>query len=443
MFLYVASLMYDRNKMYKRRIKQWGLDKNNKDDEMRAIVHKTKARLDQGKRTKIHVRGNAIGDKEVIRYWRRKGKSVDDVIAYRPASVTPEAVEIVTPVPSRVATPTSLAVPERIFAEIHDYFEGSFTSGNWVYDNPEEFCSTRKGQENPIVDLHILMNHSLAACHLFSNHRCQDAGRMLDSVFSKFKKILSAEHPQTLSQILDTVICVRIKGRNEMGMAILRQFCALGEIVVGKQHPLRLICGWLASAHAFQFDEIIARCFQSVTDQLESFVGPMHYSTLISRAGNINEIIYARDQREELLQNLLGQCELHLGSSDVRTHHLRYELARHHHVSGQHAETLRVGQDLFAHIQYGQSPSETSLHYYILGLYVVAHSQWALGQMSLAEASLREAIALGVFEWGVCDSLAGLSLVYLEIWLAEMGRWSCAAEVRETRMGMLDPPEAF
>ena len=50
---YVTSLIYDRNKMYKRRIKQWGLDKNNKDDDMRFIVHKTKARLDQGKQSKI------------------------------------------------------------------------------------------------------------------------------------------------------------------------------------------------------------------------------------------------------------------------------------------------------------------------------------------------------------------------------------------------------
>ena len=116
--------------MYKRRIKQWGLDKKNKDDEMRAIVRKTKARLDQGKRSKIHVRGKAIGDEEVIRYFKRKGISIDDIIAYRAASVTPEAVEIVTPVPSRVATPTSLAVPERILTAIRDYFEGSFASGN-------------------------------------------------------------------------------------------------------------------------------------------------------------------------------------------------------------------------------------------------------------------------------------------------------------------------
>ena len=150
--------------MYKRRIKQWGLDKNNKDGEMRAIVHKTKARLDQGKQSKIHVRGKAISDEEIIRYWRRKGISTDDVIAHRAASVTPEAVEIITPVPSRVATPTSLAVPERIFTAIRDYFEASFTSGTWVSINPEIHCRIRKVQEDPAIDLSTLLFYSITAC---------------------------------------------------------------------------------------------------------------------------------------------------------------------------------------------------------------------------------------------------------------------------------------
>ena len=429
--------------MYKRRIKQWGLDKNSKDDEMRAIVRKLKARLDQGKRSKIHVRGKAVGDKEVIRYWRRKGISIDDVIAHRTASVTPEAVEILTPVPSRVATPTSLAVPERIFAAIRGYIEGSFASGTWVYDDPKLSCSTRKVQGDPTIYLDDLVNQSLTVCQLFSNDLYEEAGRILISLSSKFQKILSAEHPHTLRDILRTVMTVSLEGRNEIGMAVLRQFFALGEFVVGKEHPLRLICGWLASADAFQFDEIIARCLQSMTDHLERLVGPMHYSTLIFRTKYINETIYARDQREELLQSLLGQCELYLGSLDMRTYHLRYELTHHYYSCGQYAEALRVGQDLMTHVQYDQLSNTDHYFYHAFGLHLVALSQWGLGQTFLAEANLRKAIALRVSEWGTRDGLAGLCLVNLEQLLVEMGREMCAAEVREIRMGMLDPTEVL
>lgn len=427
--------------MYKRRIKQWGLDKNNKDAEMRVIARKTKVRLGQGKRSDVHVRGKAIDDEEVKRYWRRKGISIGDVIAHRKASVTPEAVEIVTPVPSRVATPTSLAVPEHIFATIRNYFGGSFASGNWVYDNPEFNCQARNVQGNTLKDLSNLKNHSSTICQLYSNGRYQEAGRILISLTSNFNKILLAEHPETLGQIFDIVTRVRHQGRNEIGMVILRQFFALGEFVVGKEHPLRLICGWLASADAIQFDEILARCFQSLADHFESFVGPMHYSTLSSRIYHITNIICTRGQSEELLQNLLGQCEHHLGSSDTRTHLLRYELAYHYYLSDQDAEALRVGQDLIAHIKYSQSPYTDHDFYHAHGLALVASSQWALGRMALAEANLRAAIALQTSRYSARDSQVGYWLVLLEQWLVEMGRWTSAAEVREKRMGMLDLPE--
>ena len=287
------------------------------------------------------------------------------------------------------------------------------------------------------------MNRSSTACRLFSDHRYQEAGRVLISLSSKFQEILSVEHPHTLSDILRTIITIRLQGRDEIGVAILRQFYALGEFVVGREHPLRLICGWLASADAFQFDEIIARCLQSVIDQMESFVGPMHYSTLLSRTFYINHVNRMRDQTEELLRGLLGQCELRLGSSDVRTYLLRHELVQYYIIDGQHAEALRLGQDLIAHGQHGRTPKGYHDVYHASSLYLVAFSHWALGQMLSAEANLREAIALRVSEWGTRDGLAGLWLVSLEQLLVNMGRWSCAAEVRETRMNMLGPPEVL
>ena len=350
-------------------------------------------------------------------------------------------MEIVTPVLSRVATPTSLAVPERIFSAIRDYFAGSFASGNWVYEDPQTNCYSKKKHQDRKRDLNGLKNRSLTACHLFSDHYYQEAGRLLISITSGLKNILLAEDPHTLGDILLTVMLVRLRRRDEIGIAILQQLCALGELVVGKKHPLRLICGWLASADAFHLDEIIARCFQSLIDQFENFVGPMHYSTLYTRTQCIDKVIHTRDQREELLQNLLRQCELHFGYSDVRTCHLRYELAHHYYAGGQDVEALRVGQELIAHAQYAQLDSGPHLHFHAQGLSLLAFSQWALGQMSLAEANIREAIALRISRWGTRDSHAQYLLVVLEDWLAEMGRWSCAAEVRETRLGMLDPAE--
>ena len=428
--------------MYKTHIKQWGLGKNNKDSEMRAIVRKNKQRIDRGKGSIIRIRGKAVDNAEVARYWKRKGVPMDEVIAQRTASATPEAVELFTPVPSRLTTPETFAVPERIFVKIRDYFTGSFESGNWVHDDPQIQCHKKQVQGDPMADLDALMLHNSTACQLFAKHSYQEVGKSLVSATAVLKKILLAEHPQTLGRILRTVMSMRLFRRHEIALAILRQCSALGKLVVGNEHPLRLICGWLALADASQFDEITARCLRSVTDHFESFLGLMHLSTLTSRIYYVAHVNRAQDisQRDDLLQNLLGQCELQLGTLDLRTFYLRYALAMHYLDGCHYFEALKVGQDLVAYAQHPQSPGNVRL-YYAQGLYIAARSQYALGETISAEANLRDAIESSVSSLGSHNSQARFWLVRLEEWLLEQGRSSSAAEVRERRMRMIDPTE--
>ena len=56
--------------MYKTHISKWGLDKKNKDHEMRAVVRKYRHREAQGKRSKIHIRGKERSFEEIVRYWK-------------------------------------------------------------------------------------------------------------------------------------------------------------------------------------------------------------------------------------------------------------------------------------------------------------------------------------------------------------------------------------
>ena len=433
--------MFIRVKMYKKRFTEWGLGKNNRDSEMRAIVRKNKQRRDRGKRSIIHVRGKAIDDGEVIRYWKRKGISIEDVIAHRTASATPEAVQLFTPVPSRLATPESFAVPERIFVEIRNYFKASFESGHWVHGDPQIQCYTRKVQGDQSSDLNALLTHCSTACYLFSTHSYEEAGKILLSATANLKRILSAEDPQTLDVILGTILNIRRSRRHEIASAILRQCSALGEVVLGNKHPLRLICGWLASADASQFEEIVVRCLQSVTDHFESFLGLMHALTLRSRIAYAHSIRKPSiNQSEQLLRGLVGQCELQLGSFDWRSFQVRYHLALHYLNCCQYAEALESVQHLFAHIHYSQCQDDVSF-FRSQSLYIVAKSHYALGDTLLAKTKIREAIEVRISGWGSHDSQARYWLVLLETWLLEEGQWNSAAEVRERRMGMIDPKE--
>ena len=143
----LKHLIIGREKMYKTRIKQWGLDKKNKEPEMRAIVRKHKQRTDQGKTSTILVRGQIRTIVEAFRYWGRKGVSMDEIIARQRASPTPETVTFFTPVPSPIPTPQALATPERMFRSIRDYIRGSFESRLWFSENPRCVCRSIKDED--------------------------------------------------------------------------------------------------------------------------------------------------------------------------------------------------------------------------------------------------------------------------------------------------------
>lgn len=45
--------------------------------------------------------------------------------------------------------------------------------------------------------------------------------------------------------------------RHEIALAILGQFSSVAEILLGDMHSLCRICGWLASVHSSQFEDVI------------------------------------------------------------------------------------------------------------------------------------------------------------------------------------------
>ena len=418
--------------MYKTRIKQWGLDKKNKANEMRAIIRKKKQLGDLGKSTAFRVRGQLVDYEDVVRYWERKGVRIDDVIAQRSNSKTPETVDCFVSLPFPTRTPESMTVPERILVSIRDYCKGSFETGTWFVTDPRTNCQTTKSQEDPFVDLKALHRQSTLACKLFARNQFKEAGQTLIHATSGIKRILLAEQPDTLQFLFNTLASVYSQGRYEIALAILRQFSALAEILVGEGHPLRCICGSLASLLPSQFEDIIARCNRSASDQFENFLGPMNWSTLLSRTTLIKGVDIYSDMSYKVfqLQALLRKCEATLGFRDPRTFEIRIKLAWYYYHKSDHVEAIRLGWDIVAHAQHADSSLDGS-EFSTEGLWIVAASQYALGETDSAEAYLREAIDIPLSEFDPYDDFTMHCLVILEEWLVEKGQLNSAAEVRK------------
>ena len=429
-----ASLIPLRVKMYKTQIKRWGLDKKNKEFEMREIVRKRKQRADQGKRSIIRVRGQIRDFTEVVRYWDRKCVCIDDIMARNIASPTPETVECTTPVPSPIMTPQVLAIPELMFRCVRDYFNGSFESGTWIKTEPLYSCYSINDEENAARDpLEKLNCHCVSACSLFEKNLFHEAGQTMIAATAQFKEILLAEHPESLIYLFSVLIFIRDRDRDEIALIILRQFSALGKVLLSSGHPLSRICEWADSVYASGFDDFVFRFMKVMADQFESFVGPMHYSTLVARVRHIN-MAQKGNFRAQMLQNLLNECEKTLRPYDVRVLWVRKCLAVEYFHERYYVEAWTLSQRNIACSQHARSLRTG----YEQDLSMVARCQYALGEVDLGIATLHKAIDSRMSRCGLQDCRAKMWLIQLEDWHLEQSHWSSAAQVRDWREKLLE-----
>ncbi|KAM0802989.1 hypothetical protein BDR22DRAFT_961051 [Usnea florida] len=425
-------------KMYKTHIQQWGLDKKVKDAEMRAVVRKNKQRADQGKSSIIRIRGQSRGLEEFLRHCDRKGLSIDDIIARHASSPTPDTVELLTPGPSRISTPQPLEVPERIFRCIRDYYSGSFESGNWVRTEVNLECYSIKCGQRAAIHADKFCRQCDSACTLFSMKLFEEGGRSLTAAFGRIKRMLLADQPGTISEILRLISKLRSWKREEIALIILRHFSDLSKELLGREHPLTHIFEWYGLLYASDSDEVVSRCIQGMADYFESFVGALHLSTLRFCIRSIEFVTQEGEARIQKLQKLLNQCEGDMQPYDNRVLWVRFNLALEYYNQNYFVESRNLGQENFADSQ--DIPSKVNRkHYETPALRTIALCQYALGEVDLGIANLNEAINSRLSIFGPQDPTARYWLVDLEVWHLEQGNWDVAEQIRDYRMRTLEP----
>lgn len=83
--------------MYKKRIKDWNLNKNHREKNIRAIIRKQTQRSAVGKPSSFTLYGRTVDSTDVPRYLKRKGLKAEDVVFSR--SATPVGLLCFTPEP--------------------------------------------------------------------------------------------------------------------------------------------------------------------------------------------------------------------------------------------------------------------------------------------------------------------------------------------------------
>ena len=368
---------------------------------MRAAVHKYHQVLDKGKRPVLYLHGKAFDYAEVARYWSRKGLSIDDVLDDETKGVTTDAVECIELAPSIITIPESLSTLERTIHTTRQYYQGSFESRTWMTGDEKSLCHSIKDVAGDLNDLDGLHFQCLWASHLFSEGLYQEAGQALIVATAHINDTLLAEDPDTLLCLCSILEHFRTSGRREIAIAVIRQFSALGEVLLGPTHPLRCICECLALVEPAQSGQVVVKCLEAAVDIFEKIVGPFHPTTLRYRRTYItSECAGDASRTASKLQELLSKCEQALGPGDDRTLELHSDLTEYCLNKYDFLETKNIGQHIVSLAEQLQDGASVKL-FHANGLSAVTLSQMAFRELASGKTVSRSSIELRLF----CPSL--------------------------------------
>ena len=227
-------------------------------------------------------------------------------------------------------------------------------------------------------------------------------------------------------------------GNHGIAIVTLRQFCRLGSVVLGPEHPLGIVCGFLLSLETLYWAELMLKAFESINICLEAVLGPTHtltlaYSRYHTRMIARTNVYQAKIKTKQALQIL----ETQLDPYDTRLADLRFTLAEVLIEEQRYLEAEQVVQELLSYAP----PGKAGFGIRAQGLYFQASVHKIYGETFEAELKLRESIdtylASGPNHYGVAKTYL---LTYAE-WLTKWGYPDEADRVLLTVGEMTEPVE--
>ena len=427
----IYLLTHYRQRMFKRRIEKWGLDKNKKHKEMRAIVRKYHQRAAHHKTSGFRVRGQEIDYLQVLQYFKRKHVSIPEIVAQRANSKSPEAVMCFTPISSPITTSRDLALPELILLNVRDYICGSFDSGLWMKTQESKVCYSIKDKAE---DAHFPLRRCCEVINLLDLNATREAELVLDSIESQLLPIISSEAPYLVGQFVECIIRMYECGWEETALRVTKMAVASSAKTLGQQHPLRQIFECLSTIQSFDMVEAGTRCSRAIADHFEKVLGAMHLTTLRARRTPLAT-------SSETLRNILHRCQADLGFYDERTIWIQLALAEALYFERKDAFACDVCYGIIeraplAEAADGKKHKPLSVYFHSEGLHLLSYCQRRRGEARLAEINMREAIDTRIRDLGSSINRVRIWIVELRSWMMEDGREEEADELWERWIGL-------
>ncbi|KAI1856472.1 uncharacterized protein JN550_013803 [Neoarthrinium moseri] len=230
----VAEIMRQKHgfhatkKMYKARLKKWGLTKYLKADK----VEQVRQEAAEGKIVVPLIRGRLAGPERLKRELRRKlpeeYATLTGMPATRQAMIRSPRIQSQSPPPSifRLDAPLQFKYVENSLVAVLDYSQNRMQAGIW--DRTSDFVSDDYSDS--------WQNKVLVCNNMMKNGKMKEAFRLLDSCLKGYKRLIKKEHPLLMIETLITHLALS-KDRPDLADSILRYISGLCQICLGPAHP--------------------------------------------------------------------------------------------------------------------------------------------------------------------------------------------------------------
>ena len=415
--------------MYKNKITQWGLDKNNKKTEIMAMVRKRSKRAAFGKESRFKVRGRVVNPEELDRYLKRARVTAAEIVQAHSASMPP-GLECFTPseVPGSPTTPEVFSKPESILVKIGDHITGLFEAGTWTPGSGEEPCENIKYSQASSIALTNLIAYARLACDFFEDAKAEEGGRMLAAIVAGIGGIVLAELTKFWTYLFRFIIFTSSRGKFEIVQIILRQFSNMAAALLPEMHPIRQICHHLASLEPGPCTNLAVLAIQSAAHRFEGILGLSHYTTVRYRIDYIRARYPEGRDSESALRNFLARYVAVRAGHDAKSMALSLEIADCLVNQGRYTEAEGMVNDCVTRAL--EIETRYSVSNKCKSLYLLARVQSGLGKMDLAETSFWQAIELNASTWGWTDADTIYYLWKLERQFKRWGKETSAADIR-------------
>ena len=420
--------------MFRYRFRLWGLDKNRKESEMRAIVCIHDRRQKDGKTTLFWVRNERAHYRTIEDYFKRKGISIEEILAEQPPPPTPSTISYQTPPPSPVMTPNHLKVPEDFLRMTRQYMQGLFESKTWrscgdrcITIKDPEYEKTFSLTDNFSGDLK-------ATIELLSKGRRNEAIPLLRRTTSWIGDMVAKEIPRALDHLLFAVVKARKHNHPEILKIILDHFLDFAELHYDKNHSLYRICRSLIALVREHFEDIqiYLNAWQSIIDCFDAYLNKYSITTTYTR------LVYHDEAGDKTTWNQALQ-KLSAGDDamSAKTQNLYLiGLASAYFRNEDYASCLETTKRLDNSTSHLRTPEWCAEETY--RRYVSAFALRKLQENRAAENELRGCIDMrdSILGSGTGKSVALLSI--LEGWLEESGKHEAALETMRERSAVIE-----